>query len=67
MSTVQIRLSDDSLYDFEIKHLTPETIFSLVQNGEITFKEFDEWRTQTYMEGYQDGLDQNSDRGYEDE
>ena len=67
MSTVKIQLTDGTFYDFEIKHLTPETIFSLVQKGEIDFKDFDEWRNQVYMEGYQDGLDQNSYRGYEDE
>jgi hypothetical protein len=66
MSTVKVQLKDGSFHDFEIKYLTPETIFSLVQKGEIDFKDFDEWRRQTYMEGYQDGLDQNSDRGEDD-
>jgi len=67
MSTVQIQLKDGTFHDFEIKHLSEETIFSLVQQGKISFGEFVEWRNQVYFDGYQDGLDQNSDRGYEDE
>jgi hypothetical protein len=66
MSCIQITLSDGSFYDFEIKQMTPETVFELVKQRKIDFAQFDEWRNGIFMDGYQEALNLNWDRGEDD-
>jgi hypothetical protein len=55
MSTVTVRLNDGTYHDFDVEHLTSEQAFEYVQQGRMTFDQFEEFLSHRTNEAYCDG------------
>ena len=61
MTTIVFILTDGTSHDLEVAFLTREQAFEALQDGRMSFEQFEEWVGQQTAEAYADGADNQSE------